>query len=56
MENKHALSAEQSEQLADTTYQPADHARSGNVSQGLAETHQLVSDMYKEGTIDNKLQ
>ncbi|WP_161604996.1 YozQ family protein [Brevibacillus massiliensis] len=56
MEKKHALSAEQSEELADTTYQPADRSHSGNVSRGLAETHQLVSDMYKEGTIDNKLQ
>ncbi len=41
--------------LADKTYEPSDYQANTQLGQGLAETHEQVSDAYKEGTVDARL-
>lgn len=36
-------------------YDPSDYNKKGEVSSGLATTHEQVSDTYTEGTIDGKI-
>lgn len=38
--------------LADKTYEPSDYQANTQLGQGLAETHEQVSDAYMEGTVD----
>lgn len=40
------------EKLATKMYEPSDYQANTRLSQGLAETHEQVSDTYMEGTID----
>jgi len=42
------------EEVAEKSYQPEDYHSSNEVEQGLATTHEQVSDMYVEGTIDRQ--
>lgn len=43
------------EKVADKTYEPSDYQSQEEVSQGLAVTHEQVSDDYMEGTNDGKI-
>jgi hypothetical protein len=38
--------------LAENMYNPSDYQSSSEVEQGLASSHEQVSDVYVEGTID----
>jgi hypothetical protein len=41
-----------SDAVAENSYQPSDYQSSEEVEQGLAITHEQVSDAYMEGTVD----
>lgn len=43
------------ENIADKTYQPSDYQSSSQLAQGLATTHEQVSDCYVEGTVDGTI-
>ncbi|WP_332693730.1 YozQ family protein [Halalkalibacter lacteus] len=45
-----------SEAVAENSYQPSDYQSSEEVEQGLATTHEQVSDAYVEGTVDDAIQ
>lgn len=40
------------EKLATKMYEPSDYQANNQLGQGLAETHEQVSDTYMEGTVD----
>nr|WP_188205557.1 YozQ family protein [Alkalibacillus aidingensis] len=44
-----------SNKIAENNYDPSYYNEDGQFEQGLAETHEQVSDDYHEGTIDRKL-
>ncbi|UOQ94300.1 YozQ family protein [Halobacillus shinanisalinarum] len=43
------------EAISDRDYEPADYDRNDSTSQGLATTHEQVSDTLTEGTYDAKI-
>lgn len=49
MEKKYT---ERSKSVADKTYQYSDYYRNEQLSKGMSTTHEQVSDVYMEGTID----
>ncbi|RXJ04074.1 DUF4025 domain-containing protein [Anaerobacillus alkaliphilus] len=44
-----------SAQVAENSYDPSDYHSNKDVDKGLAITHEQVSDMYVEGTIDGEI-
>lgn len=46
---------ENSDKVAGKSYEPEDYNRTDELSQGLAITHEQVSDTFTEGTIDGKI-
>ncbi|MCL7746277.1 YozQ family protein [Halalkalibacter alkaliphilus] len=48
-------SVKSSEGVAENSYQPSDYKSTEEVEQGLAATHEQVSDAYVEGTIDGQI-
>ncbi|MDT8859214.1 YozQ family protein [Alkalihalobacillus sp. MEB130] len=52
---KEKNSVKSSEEVAENSYQPSDYKSSEEVEQGLAMTHEQVSDSYVEGTIDGQI-
>ncbi|GAE33758.1 YozQ family protein [Halalkalibacter akibai] len=42
-------------EVAEQSYQPEDYQSTNEVEKGLATTHEQVSDVYVEGTIDGKI-
>lgn len=44
-----------SSQVAENSFDPSDYSSSQEVDQGLAITHEQVSDTLTEGTIDGKI-
>jgi len=44
-----------STELAEKMYEPSDYEKTSFLSQGLAMTHEQVSDDYMEGTNDGKI-
>lgn len=47
---------ERSKSLADKTYQYSDYYKDDQLSQGMATSHEQVSDTYMEGTVDDQQQ
>lgn len=47
---------ERSKSVADKTYQFSDYYKEDQLSQGMAMSHEQVSDTYMEGTIDDQQQ
>ncbi|MFY0544522.1 YozQ family protein [Brevibacillus sp. H7] len=41
-------------EVATKNYDSSDYEANSELSQGLADTHEQVSDMYKVGTIDDR--
>ncbi|MFC0470608.1 YozQ family protein [Halalkalibacter kiskunsagensis] len=52
---KEKNSYQSSEAIAQNSYQPSDYQSSEEVEQGLAATHEQVSDVYMEGTVDRAI-
>ncbi|MGD8191330.1 YozQ family protein [Brevibacillus ginsengisoli] len=46
---------ENAAEVAGRTYQPSDYEKQSTISQGLATTHEQVSDNYMEGTNDGTI-
>lgn len=44
---------ERSKSVADKTYQYSDYYKDDQLSQGMATSHEQVSDAYMEGTVEN---
>ncbi|WP_082687065.1 YozQ family protein [Bacillus sp. FJAT-27445] len=42
--------------IAERIYDPSDYKKKDEVSSGLAETHEQVSDVYMEGEIGGKIE
>ncbi|MBS4172153.1 YozQ family protein [Bacillus sp. FJAT-49736] len=42
--------------IADKTYDPSDYKGNSELSKGLATTHEQVSDVYVEGTVDGVME
>lgn len=56
MENNQSTDLQQiAEDVAENTYDPADYQSRSFTDQGLAITHEQVSDDYMEGTNDGKI-
>lgn len=53
---QHKTNPEDSRNIAEKDYEPANYRGSTQFEKGMAETHEQVSDDYKEGTIDRKLE
>lgn len=45
-----------STEIAGKTYSPSDYQGKSQLEQGLAETHEQVSDDYHQGTIDQEIE
>ncbi|SDM52876.1 Protein of unknown function [Fictibacillus solisalsi] len=45
-----------SEEVAEKNYEPSDYSSQSETDQGLALTHEQVSDDYMEGTIDGLIE
>ena len=45
---------ERSKSVADKTYQYSDYYNDDQLSQGMATSHEQVSDTYMEGTVDDQ--
>ncbi|PKR86816.1 YozQ family protein [Heyndrickxia camelliae] len=45
-----------STQIAGKTYSPSDYLSNSDLSKGLAMTHEQVSDVYMEGTVDGVME
>ncbi|WP_110113806.1 YozQ family protein [Bacillus sp. CGMCC 1.16541] len=41
------------EEMADRQFEAEDYNRQDELSQGLAETHEQMSDVYSEGTVED---
>ncbi|SFA85322.1 Protein of unknown function [Lentibacillus halodurans] len=50
------INPKDSRNIAEKDYEPSQYRGSTQFEQGMAETHEQVSDDYKEGTIDRKLE
>ncbi|WP_096200629.1 YozQ family protein [Bacillus sp. FJAT-45350] len=50
-----AKEKKQTEEIADKTYEPAYYQSNDEIEQGLATTHEQVSDAYMEGTVDGEI-
>ncbi|MGP4077974.1 YozQ family protein [Halobacillus sp. K22] len=46
---------QKTEEIAERSYEPADYEKNDETSQGLAVTHEQVSDTMTEGTIDGNI-
>ncbi|MFC2948763.1 YozQ family protein [Virgibacillus sediminis] len=55
MDKKGKISREDAEKVAEKMYDPEDYQSGGELSKGMAITHEQVSDDYMEGTIDGKI-
>ncbi|GGB31607.1 DUF4025 domain-containing protein [Virgibacillus dakarensis] len=51
---KNKVDLEDSRKIAEKNYHPSFYQGKNQFEQGLAETHEQVSDDYAEGTIDQK--
>ncbi|MDN4525876.1 YozQ family protein [Fictibacillus fluitans] len=47
---------QKSEEIAEKNYDPSDYSSQSETEQGLAITHEQVSDDYAEGTIDGVIE
>ncbi len=54
-QNANETLKKQAGNIAEKTYHPSDYESSSITSQGLAMTHEQVSDNYMEGTNDGKI-
>lgn len=52
--HKNKVDPEDSKKIAEKNYDPSFYQGKTQFEQGLAETHEQVSDGYVEGTIDQK--
>ncbi|RYG71444.1 DUF4025 domain-containing protein [Lentibacillus lipolyticus] len=50
-----SVSSEDSRKVAERDYEPSNYQGNTQFEKGMAETHEQVSDDYKEGTIDRKI-
>ncbi len=48
----HKKKKQEENKVAEKNYEPSDYEGETQIEQGLAETHEQVSDGYHEGTID----
>jgi hypothetical protein len=55
MANEKNKKLPKTEEIAEHSYQPEDYYSSNEVDQGLATTHEQVSDTFVEGTIDGEI-
>ncbi|MFD2761713.1 YozQ family protein [Lentibacillus juripiscarius] len=49
------VSSEDSRKVAEKDYEPSNYQEDTQFEKGMAVTHEQVSDGYKEGTIDRKV-
>ncbi len=52
---KEKVPVQHSHAIATNSYQPSDYQSAEEVDQGLAMTHEQVSDAYVEGTVDGNI-
>ncbi|WP_243014197.1 MULTISPECIES: YozQ family protein [Brevibacillus] len=55
MKNRNDELTNAANEIADKTYEPSDYSSRAFSEQGLAMTHEQVSDDYMEGTNDGKM-
>ena len=55
MERWDSMKKNNSSEIAGKTFDTSDYKSENQLEQGLAETHEQVSDDYYEGTIDQEL-
>ncbi|WP_078552615.1 YozQ family protein [Bacillus alkalicellulosilyticus] len=55
MKRNEKLSQTDADQVATNSYEPSNYNSSNDIDQGLAMTHEQVSDAYVEGTIDGEI-
>ncbi|WP_010530328.1 YozQ family protein [Lentibacillus jeotgali] len=53
---RNKVNPEDSRNVAERGYEPDNYLGNTQFDKGMAETHEQVSDDYKEGTIDRKLE
>jgi hypothetical protein len=55
MDQEKKVNQKESNEVAEHNFQPTDYKKDKELSSGLAMTHEQVTDMWTEGTIDGEI-